>query len=111
MKKNIKRAAAEDKRYTADKVSLRECLGIFKNIRLPWGLMTAGVIFALLAAYATLQVSSFSGSAVDASGDIPVREMVVYVITARSGLHYGAARIGKLGRRKDQLRFAPKAVA
>ena len=63
MKKNIKRAAAEDKRYTADKVSLRECLGIFKNIRLPWGLMTAGVIFALLAAYATLQVSSFSGSA------------------------------------------------
>lgn len=82
MKKDVKKTAAEDKRYTADKVSLRECLGIFKNVRLPWGLMTAGVIFALLAAYAMLKVSSFSGSAVDASGDIPVREMVVYVVTS-----------------------------
>ncbi len=78
MKKDMQNSTA----YTADKVSLRECLKIFHNIRLPWGMMTAGIIFALLASYATLKTSSFSGNAVDASGDIPVREMLTYVVTS-----------------------------
>ncbi len=72
----------ENRSYTADKVSLRECLGIFKNINLPWGLMVIGVLLALLGSYATLQVSSFSGAAVDASGEILVQEMMTYILTS-----------------------------
>lgn len=81
MKRNSNNMAG-DRRYTTDKVSLRECLCIFKNMKLPWGLMVAGVLMSLLASYATLQVSSFSGAAVDSSGVIPMQDMVTYILTS-----------------------------
>ena len=80
--KRISKNVVGDRRYTADRVSLRECLGIFKNMKLPWGLMVAGILMSLLASYATLQVSSFSGAAVDSSGAIPMQEMVIYILTS-----------------------------
>ena len=67
-------------REKVDKVSLHECLRIFNDIKLPWGLMITGIILALIGAYVTLEVSSFSGEAVDASGEIPVQEMIIYII-------------------------------
>lgn len=79
MKKNAKPAA--DKSYTTDKVSLRECLGIFQNVPLPWPMMIVGFLFSVLAAYAALKVANFSGAVVDANGDLPVSQMVSYVVT------------------------------
>lgn len=66
----------------AEKVSLRECLKIFDGIRLPWTQMILGLVLALLGSYAVLQVSDFSGNAVDASGVIPVEKMVIYILTS-----------------------------
>lgn len=66
----------------AEKVSLRECLRIYDGIRLPWAQMILGLVVALLGSYAALQVSDFSGNAVDASGVIPTDEMVIYVLTS-----------------------------
>lgn len=66
----------------AEKVSLRECLKIFNGIRLPWTQMILGLVLALLGSYAVLQVSDFSGNAVDASGVIPMDKMVVYILTS-----------------------------
>lgn len=76
MKKQRKVAAK------AEKVSLRECLKIFNGIRLPWTQMILGLVLALLGSYAVLQVSDFSGNAVDASGVIPMDKMVVYILTS-----------------------------
>lgn len=66
----------------AEKVSLRECLKIFDGIRLPWTQMILGLLLALLGSYAVLQVSDFSGNAVDASGVIPVEKMAIYILTS-----------------------------
>lgn len=66
----------------AEKVSLRECLKIFNGIHLPWTQMILGLVLALLGSYAVLQVSDFSGNAVDASGVIPMDKMVVYILTS-----------------------------
>lgn len=64
------------------KVSLKKSLSIFKHIKLPWGLMITGLIFSLIGSWASLQVADFSGNAVDASGDIPVSEMTVFILTS-----------------------------
>lgn len=66
----------------AEKVSLRECLKIYDGIRMPWTQMILGLVLALLGSYAVLQVSDFSGNAVDASGVIPMDKMVVYILTS-----------------------------
>lgn len=66
----------------AEKVSLRECLKIYNGIPMPWVQMILGLVVALLGSYAVLQVSDFSGNAVDASGVIPTDEMVIYVLTS-----------------------------
>jgi len=66
----------------AEKVSLRECLKIYDGIRMPWTQMILGLVLALLGSYAVLQVSDFSGNAVDASGVIPMDIMVVYILTS-----------------------------
>lgn len=72
----------QNKAEKIEKVSLRECLKIFHGIRLPWTLMILGLVVALIGSYATLQVSDFSGNAVDASGEIPVGDMVIYIVTS-----------------------------
>ena len=68
--------------YRADNVSLRQCLSIFNGLQMPWPLMVLGLLIVLAGSYATLQVSDFSGEIVDASGAVPVQEIVIYVITS-----------------------------
>ena len=82
MKKKNNISQAMDKSYRQDKVSLRECLTIFDNIQLPWKLMIVGLVLTLVAAYATLQISDFSGNVVDANGNLPMNAMVIYILTS-----------------------------
>lgn len=83
MKKNKKNTApVKVDTYKAEKVPLRECLKIFKGVKMPWPLMAATLVLQIIGAYVTLTMAEFSGEAVDASGNVPVTEMVIYVISA-----------------------------
>ena len=75
--KNIK-----NKNDVIEKVSLRQCLKIFKGMKLPWFLMALTLALSLIGSYLTLNMAEFSGEVVDASGNVPVTEMVIYVSSA-----------------------------
>lgn len=66
--------------FQPEKVSLRECLGIFKDIRMPWMQMALAFALTVVAALASLQVATFSGDMIDASGALPVKELITYVV-------------------------------
>ena len=75
--KNIK-----NKNDVIEKVSLRQCLKIFKGMKLPWFLMALTLALSLIGSFLTLNMAEFSGEVVDASGNVPVTEMVIYVSSA-----------------------------
>lgn len=81
MKKNTA-TKQKDTDYAAEKVSLRECLGILKGIEMPYKLMILGVVLSIISALMALQTVSFSGTAVDASGNVPVGELTFYVVAS-----------------------------
>lgn len=66
--------------FQSEKVSLRECLGIFKDIRMPWMQMVLAFVLTVVGALASLQVATFSGDMIDASGALPVQELTTYVV-------------------------------
>lgn len=90
----------------AEKVSLRECLKIFDGIRLPWTQMILGLVLALLGSYAVLQVSDFSGNAVDASGVIPVEKMVIYILTSIAVVLCNTGRFMFAGIAGEKINYA-----
>lgn len=90
----------------AEKVSLRECLKIFNGIRLPWTQMILGLVLALLGSYAVLQVSDFSGNAVDASGVIPTDKMVIYVLTSLAVVLCNTGRFVFAGIAGEKINYA-----
>lgn len=90
----------------AEKVSLRECLKIFNGIRLPWTQMILGLVLALLGSYAVLQVSDFSGNAVDASGVIPVEKMVIYILTSIAVVLCNTGRFMFAGIAGEKINYA-----
>lgn len=75
--KNIK-----NKNDVIEKVSLRQCLKIFKGMKLPWFLMALTLALSLIGSFLTLNMAEFSGEVVDASGNVPVTEMVIYISSA-----------------------------
>jgi len=83
MKKKVDAVKAKEVKetaYKAEKVTFRESLKIFDGVKMPAGLMIAAVVFSVISAVISLQTISFSGTAVDASGNIPVGEMARYII-------------------------------
>ncbi len=96
----------QNKAERIEKVSLKECLKIFDGIRLPWTLMILGLVVALLGSYATLQVSDFSGNAVDASGEIPVDDMVIYIVTSIIVVLCSTGRFMFAGIAGEKINFA-----
>lgn len=106
MKKSHKEEKTVKKSFQHEKVSLRECLKIFNGINLPWAQMVLGLVAALAAAYATLQVSDFSGNAVDASGEIPAQAMIIYVVTSLFVVICTTARIVFSGLASEKINYA-----
>ena len=90
----------------AEKVSLRECLKIYDGIRMPWTQMILGLVLALLGSYAVLQVSDFSGNAVDASGVIPMDKMVVYILTSLAVVLCNTGRYMFAGIAGEKINYA-----
>lgn len=84
MKQEKNRKKARDG-YRPEKVSLRESLSVFKGIQLPVGLMILSVILSVAGAVAALNAVTFSGSAVDAAGNVPVKDMLLYVTASLLG--------------------------
>lgn len=82
MKKN--RMQQPGNAFQAEKVPLRECLSIFRGVKMPVGLMALAMLLSIVSAVVALKTISFSGTAVDAAGNVPVKDMVVYVVAAIS---------------------------
>lgn len=94
------------KAIKVEKVSLWECLKIFDGIRLPWILIILGLVIALIGSYATLQVSDFSGNAVDASGAIPVDAMIIYIVSSIIVVLCNTGRFMFAGIAGEKINFA-----
>lgn len=67
------------KKQNKNKVSLVKCMSIFDGLKMPWGQLLLGLIFTVFSSWAALTTVTFSGNAVDASGDVPTEELVAYV--------------------------------
>lgn len=68
------------------KVSLLKCLGIFDRIKMPWLQIFVGFLFTIFSAWAALTTVTFSGNAVDASGNIPTEELFKYIFATVTSL-------------------------
>ena len=79
MKKNS--SAGKEK-----KVSLIRCLNVFDHIKLPWPLLITAFLFTIFSAWMSLTTVTFSGNAVDASGNIPTEELFKYIFATVSSL-------------------------
>lgn len=67
------------KKQNKNKVSLIKCMSIFDGLKMPWGLLLVGLIFTVFSSWAALTTVTFSGNAVDASGEVPTAELISYV--------------------------------
>ena len=63
----------------SDKITFREALGSLHDISVPWLMIFLAAAFALLSAAAGLSTADIGGNIVDASGDIPVTELIYFV--------------------------------
>ncbi len=77
----IKKTATTAK-IAVEKVSLRESMSVFSGIKFPIFLMAAAVVLSILNAILNLNVAAFSGSIVDASGDIPIKDLMTYIFSS-----------------------------
>ena len=68
------------------KVSLIKCLSVFDNVKLPWPMLITAFLFTIFSAWMTLTTVTFSGNAVDASGEIPTDELFKYLFATVSSL-------------------------
>ncbi len=72
----------QNKQEKQPRLPLRVGLQIFKGIKLPWKLMLISAGFTVASALINLRVAEFSGNAVDAAGNIPVGDMILYIISS-----------------------------
>lgn len=72
MKKNIK--------YSPEKVTVRNYVGIFKGVKIPWIFYI--LIFAadIAMTFAAIRLNYFTGEAVDAQGNVPVAQLTSFAL-------------------------------
>lgn len=68
--------------FKADKISIRQFLGIYKGVTIPWLFLLGMVVMRILSAKLGVYTVSFTGDMVDASGNVPVRDLVLYAISS-----------------------------
>lgn len=61
------------------KPSFLQCLGIYDRIKMPWMMIFIGLLFTIFSSWMSLTTVTFSGNAVDASGNIPTDELIKYI--------------------------------
>lgn len=59
--------------------SFLQCLGIYDRIKMPWMMIFIGLLFTIFSSWMSLTTVTFSGNAVDASGNIPTDELIKYI--------------------------------
>jgi len=72
-----------------EKVSIWKTFGIFKGIRLPWLMIVASFITAIAGAVIAFKTVTFTASVIDASGEIPIKQLTEYAL-------YGVAQASLL---------------
>ena len=77
--------------FVLEKSSVRDNLWALKGTRMPVLPLLLIFAMAMLSAYASMNISLFTGSMVDANGDVPTRQLVSFAITY---LLVGAAAAG-----------------
>lgn len=77
--------------FVLEKSSVRDNLWALKGTRIPVLPLLLIFAMAMLSAYASMNISLFTGSMVDANGDVPTRQLVSFAITY---LLVGAAAAG-----------------
>lgn len=65
-----------------DKVSFFEIFDIYKGVNIPWLLLALGLVFTVANAVIGLNVATFSGDMIDASGAVPTDALVEYIVQA-----------------------------
>lgn len=66
--------------YTPEKVSVRQYIGIFKGIRLPWLFFVLYFAASIASMLASLKITYFTGDAVDAQGNVPVGQLAGFAL-------------------------------
>lgn len=66
--------------YRAEKASLKDYVGIFRGIKMPW--LFIGLVFAMSVASAlvSVRISFFTGDMVDASGNVPTAQLISFAV-------------------------------
>ena len=76
------------KKQKEKRVSLLKCMTIFDGLDMPWGKLLVALIFTVFSSWAALTTVTFSGNAVDASGEIPAKELISYVAATVVSLEF-----------------------
>ncbi len=65
-----------------DKVGFFQLFDIYKGVKIPWLLLVIGLIIYITVAVLNLNVATFSGDMIDASGAVPTDQLVKYIVSA-----------------------------
>ncbi len=78
----MKKRNKPQKTFVRDKMSFKETLGIYKGVPMPWILLALYLISIYIVPKLNIQIISFTGDMLDASGDVPVRDLLLYAATS-----------------------------
>lgn len=67
--------------YRPEKASFREYLGVFRGIKLPWLFIILIFVATICSTFASMNISMFTGDMVDASGNVPVAQLVSFTLS------------------------------
>lgn len=67
--------------YRPEKASFREYLGVFRGIKLPWLFIILIFVATICSTFASMNIAMFTGDMVDASGNVPVVQLVNFALS------------------------------
>lgn len=66
------------KKEKLQKVTIKDHLWVLKDIKIPVLFLLLIFVFHLISTYASMELSMFAGTAVDAQGNVPTKELLAY---------------------------------
>ena len=68
--------------FKLDKITLKQYLRVYSGVRIPWLFLVLIIVFQLVYTRFSVHVTNFTGDLVDASGNLPMDQLVTYAVTA-----------------------------
>lgn len=72
----------KEPKFKADKITLKEYLQIYSGVKIPWLFLVGIIAVQLVSMEMAVYTTQFTGDMVDASGAVPVKELVYYAVVS-----------------------------